>query len=65
MPNMNGFEFLTSRRQEPNLAQIPVAMLTSRNSEKHRSLAKQLGAVAYFTKPYIEEEFFQEISKLI
>jgi chemotaxis family two-component system sensor histidine kinase/response regulator PixL len=40
-------------------------MLTSRNSEKHRNLAKQLGAVGYFTKPYVEEQFFQEIAKLI
>ncbi|BAU64303.1 CheA signal transduction histidine kinase [Stanieria sp. NIES-3757] len=65
MPNMNGFEFLTSRRQEVNLAKIPVAMLTSRTNEKHRNLAQQLGAIAYFTKPYVEEEFFPAILNLI
>ncbi|RMF26338.1 MAG: hybrid sensor histidine kinase/response regulator, partial [Cyanobacteria bacterium J083] len=61
MPNMNGFEFLGMRRRSPKLKAIPVAMLTSRSNEKHRNLAKQLGADAYFTKPYIEQEFLAEI----
>jgi chemotaxis family two-component system sensor histidine kinase/response regulator PixL len=65
MPNMNGFEFLTARRQEVKLAKIPVAMLTSRSNEKHRNLAEQLGAIAYFTKPYVEEEFFPAVLNLI
>ncbi|GAB4227857.1 MAG: hypothetical protein Kow0049_08400 [Stanieria sp.] len=65
MPNMNGFEFLTARRQEVKLAKIPVVMLTSRSSEKHRNLAEKLGAIAYFTKPYVEEEFFPAVLNLI
>jgi two-component system, chemotaxis family, sensor histidine kinase and response regulator PixL len=65
MPNMNGFEFLGMRRKETALSKIPVAMLTSRGSEKHRALAKQLGANEYFTKPYIEQEFLREIKKLV
>ncbi|MGL5804859.1 MAG: hybrid sensor histidine kinase/response regulator, partial [Xenococcaceae cyanobacterium] len=65
MPNMNGFEFLGMRRKEAQLTRVPVAMLTSRSSEKHRGLATQLGANAYFTKPYIEQEFIGEIRKLL
>jgi two-component system, chemotaxis family, sensor histidine kinase and response regulator PixL len=65
MPNMNGFEFLTNRRQEPQLSKVPVVMLTSRSGEKHRSLATSLGANGYFTKPYIDEKFIPEIDKLI
>jgi two-component system, chemotaxis family, sensor histidine kinase and response regulator PixL len=65
MPNMNGFEFLGMRRKETALSKIPVAMLTSRGSEKHRARAKQLGANEYFTKPYIEQEFLGEIKKLV
>ncbi|MGL5871853.1 MAG: response regulator, partial [Xenococcaceae cyanobacterium] len=65
MPNMNGFEFLGMRRKETQLTRVPVAMLTSRSSEKHRGLATQLGANAYFTKPYIEQEFIGEIRKLL
>ncbi|MGB5972785.1 MAG: hybrid sensor histidine kinase/response regulator, partial [Nodosilinea sp.] len=57
MPNMNGFEFLTARRQSPALAKIPTLMLTSRSNDKHRWLAMQLGATDYFSKPYLEQEF--------
>jgi two-component system, chemotaxis family, sensor histidine kinase and response regulator PixL len=65
MPNINGFEFLTQRRQEPQLSQIPVVMLTSRGSEKHRTLAASLGAEGFFTKPYVEDGFISEIEQYI
>jgi chemotaxis family two-component system sensor histidine kinase/response regulator PixL len=61
MPNMNGFEVLTHRRQDPKLSQIPIMMLTSRSNDKHRWLAMQLGASAYFTKPYLEQEFLSAV----
>jgi two-component system, chemotaxis family, sensor histidine kinase and response regulator PixL len=65
MPNLNGFEFLTLRRQETLLSKIPVVMLTSRGSEKHRTLAASLGAVGFFTKPYVEDKFISEIEQYI
>lgn len=61
MPNMNGFEFLTKRRETPRFAQIPTMMLTSRGNEKHRWLAMKLGAVGYLTKPYLEQELLSAI----
>ena len=65
MPNMNGFEFLSARRQNPEFSKVPVIMLTSRSNDKHRWLAMQLGATAYFTKPYLEQEFLAAIKQLI
>ncbi|HEY9612459.1 hybrid sensor histidine kinase/response regulator [Allocoleopsis sp.] len=65
MPNLNGFDFLTHRRQDPQLQQVPVVMLTSRNNDKHRRLAMHLGATAYFTKPYIEQSFLNAIKDLL
>jgi chemotaxis family two-component system sensor histidine kinase/response regulator PixL len=65
MPNMNGFEFLGARRQEAELSQIPVVMLTSRSNDKHRWLAMQLGATDYFTKPYLEREFLKVIKDIL
>lgn len=65
MPIMNGFEFLGQRRRYPVLSKIPVAMLTSRSNEKHRRLAMQLGADAYFSKPYIEQEFLDAIKYIV
>jgi chemotaxis family two-component system sensor histidine kinase/response regulator PixL len=65
MPRMNGFELLGNFRQYPKLAKIPVVILTSRSSEKHRQLAQELGAKAYLTKPYLENEFLSTIKRLI
>ncbi|MEW5857118.1 MAG: hybrid sensor histidine kinase/response regulator [Cyanobacteriota bacterium] len=65
MPNMNGFEFLSQRRQDPQISSIPVVMLTSRSNDKHRWLAMQLGANAYFTKPYLEQEFLVAIKQIM
>jgi len=65
MPNLNGFEFLGQRRRSPEMSKIPVAMLTSRGSDKHRQLAMTLGANAYFTKPYIEQQFLLAVKDLL
>ncbi|MEW6494519.1 MAG: hybrid sensor histidine kinase/response regulator [Cyanobacteriota bacterium] len=65
MPNMNGFEFLVASRQDRKLFRIPIVMLTSRSNEKHRLLAMQLGATAYFTKPYIEQRLLKAIRDIL
>jgi len=65
MPSMNGFEFLNHRRQEPDLAKVPVVMLTSRRGEKHRLISLEMGAVGYFTKPYREDELLGAIADLL
>jgi two-component system, chemotaxis family, sensor histidine kinase and response regulator PixL len=65
MPNMNGFEFLNIYRQDPTISHVPVVMLTSRSNNKHRQFAAHLGAVDYFIKPYIEQEFMTAIAELI
>ncbi len=65
MPNMNGFEFLSFRRQDTHLAKIPVVILTSRSNDKHRWLAMQLGATDYFTKPYQEQELLDSLKALM
>ena len=64
MPHMNGFQFLKALRQNENTARIPVIMLTSRDSEKFRNLAKELGASAYLIKPCPEQELIDTILKL-
>ncbi|MGI0481795.1 response regulator [Geminocystis sp. CENA526] len=65
MPRMNGLELLAKMQQDDNLSKLPVAMVTSRGAEKHRKIAADLGAKAYFTKPYLEEELLNAAKKLI
>jgi len=65
MPRMNGFEFLKYRQQDPALANIPVLMLTSRSGEKHRMIATELGATAYITKPFLEQNLLATVADVI
>jgi chemosensory pili system protein ChpA (sensor histidine kinase/response regulator) len=47
------------------LGKIPIAMLTSRGADRHRQMAIQLGARAYFTKPYLEEVLLEAAQRML
>ncbi|AFY37474.1 putative CheA signal transduction histidine kinase [[Leptolyngbya] sp. PCC 7376] len=64
MPRIDGLELLSRIQKDENLAKIPVAMLTSRGADRHRQMAAQLGASAYFTKPYLEEALLDAALKM-
>ncbi len=65
MPRMDGLELLSRLRKDESLSHLPIAMLTSRGAERHRELAAQLGATAYFTKPYLEEALMEAAQKML
>ncbi|MDB9373289.1 hybrid sensor histidine kinase/response regulator [Nodularia sphaerocarpa] len=65
MPRLDGYGFLERINSSIDMKHIPVTMLTSRSSNKHRQLAMQLGAQAYFSKPYNEQELLQTVTELI
>lgn len=65
MPRLDGYTFLERVNSHADLRHIPVAMLTSRSSNKHRQLAMQLGARAYFSKPYNEQELLKTLEEII
>lgn len=56
MPRMNGLEFLEELRSEPELADTPVLVLTTSDSEEDIRQSMQLGAVGYLTKPISSEQ---------
>jgi chemosensory pili system protein ChpA (sensor histidine kinase/response regulator) len=56
MPRVNGFELLSELRRRSNYATVPVAMLTTRTSDKHRDFAIRLGVSEYFNKPLDESQ---------
>lgn len=64
MPKMNGLELLERMQNDPKLRRLPVAMLTSRGADRHRQIAAHLGASAYFTKPYLEEQLLDASARL-
>lgn len=65
MPRLDGYGFLAQVKTIPDGSRLPVAMLTSRSGDKHRKLALNLGAAAYFTKPFRESDLLQTVRELI
>lgn len=51
MPRMNGLEMTQAIRIWPEKCHLPIVMITSRGTQKHRTMAQQAGVDAYLTKP--------------
>jgi len=65
MPRLNGLELLSRLQEDEQLQGIPVAMITSRGSQKMQHLAAAKGAKGYFVKPYIEDVLLSAARRLI
>ncbi|MDH3513448.1 MAG: Hpt domain-containing protein [Gammaproteobacteria bacterium] len=65
MPRMDGYELTTRVRSDENLKHIPIIMITSRAGAKHRQKAFELGVDMYMSKPYQEEDLFNNIDTLL
>ncbi|MDY6994258.1 MAG: response regulator, partial [Pseudomonadota bacterium] len=63
MPRMNGLELTAHIRANKATENIPIFMITSRTTEKHREQAKSAGVSAYLTKPYQDTELLDLIDK--
>lgn len=52
MPRMDGFEVCRRLRQDPNLAEVPVLMLTALEDHESRLTGLEAGADDFISKPY-------------
>ena len=64
MPRMNGYELLASLKRQENLQDVPVIMITSRATQKHRQKAFDLGVSDYLTKPFEDKKLIDIIESL-
>lgn len=65
MPRLDGYGLLEEVKGKREFKSLPIIMLTSRINEKHRKLAFNLGASAYFGKPYNEQELLHTLNQLV
>ena len=65
MPRLDGYGVLEEIKERSEFADLPIAMLTSRSNQKHRKLAMNLGASAYFAKPYNEQELLDKLTEIL
>jgi chemosensory pili system protein ChpA (sensor histidine kinase/response regulator) len=65
MPRMNGLELAAHMRGQAALKDIPIVMVTSRSTEKHRQQAAAVGVNVYMTKPFTEDELARHVEQLV
>ena len=65
MPRMNGYELIEEVRRKPDLAELPLLVMTTRAGEKHMRLAFELGATDYLTKPVDETKLLSFLSRAV
>jgi chemotaxis protein histidine kinase CheA/ActR/RegA family two-component response regulator len=64
MPNLNGLELARRMQDIPLWANIPVVMITSRTSAKHREEGIKAGVDVYLTKPYQDADLLTQVRNL-
>lgn len=64
MPRMHGFELIAEIRHQPALNHLPIIVVTSRDAEKHRARARELGANDYITKPFSRDQLSQRLEQI-
>ena len=63
MPHMTGLQFLAQVKSKPELAQIPVIIVSTEGKEEDVARGLQAGAVAYLKKPFQREDLLKIIGK--
>jgi len=59
MPRMDGFEFLTWIKKQPELRHLPVVVLTSSSELRDVNIAYALGASSFLVKPNDFEKYIE------
>ncbi|MFZ6658492.1 hybrid sensor histidine kinase/response regulator [Undibacterium sp. TJN19] len=64
MPRMNGLELTSHVRARKLPKHIPIIMITSRSTQKHRQQGDAAGVDAYLVKPFNDDALLQQIHRL-
>ncbi len=65
MPRMNGIELTAHVRNRDDMKDVPIIMITSRATEKHRKQAEAAGVTKFMTKPFTEDELLNNVRRLM
>ncbi|MFC1677326.1 two-component system response regulator [Planctomycetota bacterium] len=65
MPTMNGLQMLERLREEPNLKDIPVIMVTVVCEPQNIAVASSYGVADYISKPFELNELAEKVAKAL
>lgn len=61
MPKMNGYQTLKRLREDQDIEQIPVIMVSAKGTEQDIATSFRLGAIFHIEKPYETKDLLQKI----
>ncbi len=56
MPNQDGFKTLRSLKKDPDTQDIPVVLVTTKDTKADEAWGKRQGAAAHLGKPYTKDD---------
>jgi two-component system chemotaxis response regulator CheY len=65
MPNMDGFTFVATMKQNPTYKYTPVVMLTTEAGDDKKERGKAAGAKAWIVKPFMPPQLLKVVSTLV
>ena len=65
MPKMDGFQPCRKIKKDPDLANIPVILVTTKNQDTDRNWGLKQGASDFVSKPFNVDELSAKISSLL
>lgn len=65
MPDMNGFDFLHTLKEQPSFAATPVVFLSGIDDYEAQKVARSLGAAEYLVKPFYEQDIDTLLAKVL
>ena len=65
MPKMNGFEVCKAVKNDPELREVYIVMLTAKGQEFDKRRGKEVGADIYITKPFNPDEIIRRAREVL
>lgn len=65
MPPPNGYQVCRTLKDDPDYKNIPIILLTAKNTSSDEFWGMESGADAYMTKPYNGEELMAKVKSLL
>lgn len=65
LPKLSGFEVLKKIRADSEIKDLPVLILTAKGQQPDRSIALELGANLFVTKPYANADVLDAVASLL
>lgn len=65
MPDMNGFQATRKLSKDPETAEIPVIIVTTKDQETDKAWGKRQGAKEYIIKPVAASELVSKVNSIL